>query len=233
MKKTNLLIIPALILSFGAYAPAFAFDYGVTSNGSLNVGIESDQNQAKVSEESSTSADVENEMEANDTEHRSTSSKKEDIGENENATDTEEIELEDSNEHRSNVSIFVHSLLKIANREGGIGAEVRTIAKEQDDDASTTVEAMVKVETRNGFKTFLIGSDYKNLGVIRSELATTANQIARLKILAGLTVSAQDENELNAQIKLLEADQAKVEAFVKAHESQFSLFGWFVKLFVK
>lgn len=220
----------AVMLSVGTYAPAFAFDYGVSTDNSVSagVGIGAGNSQAKVSAESSTSAEV-----------KGNSQKASSDNSNEghfSASSTASTTLPGSANadlHRSAVSMFVLNLLKVANREGGIGAEVRTIAQAQNDSASTTAQAMTKVETRSGFKTFLIGSDYKNLGMIRSELAKTANQIERLKVLAGLAVNAQDKAELNAQISLLEADQAKVDAFVTAHENRFSMFGWFVKIFVK
>ncbi len=135
--------------------------------------------------------------------------------------------------HRSTVASFVESLLSVANREGGIGAQVRVIAQAQNDSASTTAEAITKVESRNSLKTFLIGSDYKNLGQLRSEIVTTQNNIDQLKKLEAQATSDADKAELTVQIKALEDSQVKVEAFVKAHESSFSLFGWFVKLFVK
>ncbi len=136
-----------------------------------------------------------------------------------------------SAEHRSAVATFVKSLLPIANRQPGIGAQVRAIAQEQGNSASTTAEAMAKVETRSGLKSFLLGSDYKNLGVIRSELAKTDNQVSKLTTLRDDTFNLNDraalENELNALVKV----RADIDAFVKANESKFGLFGWFTKMF--
>src|SRR3989338_8415290 len=48
--------------------------------------------------------------------------------------------------HRSTVAAFVQSLLNVANREGGIGAQVRVIAQTQSNAASTSAEAITKVE---------------------------------------------------------------------------------------
>lgn len=138
-----------------------------------------------------------------------------------------------SETHRSVVANFVHSLIKVADREGGIGAEVREIAKSQNDSATTTTSAMVKVERKGSFRTFLFGSDYKNLGVIRSEIATTTNNIARLKLLLDKATTTTDRAELNIQIQALETELSKINAFITARENRFSLFGWFNKLFVK
>ena len=134
-------------------------------------------------------------------------------------------------EHRSAVAILVRSLLAVADREGGIGTEVRAVAQAQQDSASTSATAIDHVEARNDLLVFLIGSDYKNLGVIRSEAATTENSISRLERLRDQASSTEAKAELSAQITVLETEQVKLETFVEAHESAFSLFGWFVKLF--
>ncbi|MFA5754106.1 MAG: hypothetical protein WC905_01955, partial [Patescibacteria group bacterium] len=76
----------------------------------------------------------------------------------------EQINIED---HRSTVANFVMGLENIANRETGIGQQVRTIAQQQNQSASTTMQVMEKVQTRSKVKTFFFGNDYKNLGTLR------------------------------------------------------------------
>ncbi|HYF10003.1 MAG TPA: hypothetical protein VD967_00115 [Candidatus Paceibacterota bacterium] len=138
-----------------------------------------------------------------------------------------------SAEHRSAVASFVQKLLSVADRDGGIGSEVRAVAKSQNDSASTSAEAIAKVEAKGKLRTLLFGADYKNLGQLRSEMATTANNIAKLKNLLSRATSEEVKADLSAEIKALENFEAKIEAFVKAHESSFSLFGWFTKAFSK
>jgi hypothetical protein len=138
-----------------------------------------------------------------------------------------------SESHRSAVAVFVQSLLSVADREDGIGPEVREIARAQNDSASTTTIAMSKVENRGSFRTFLFGSDYANLGVMRSQIATTTNNINRLKTLLEQTTNEQDRRELTVQIQALEIEQARISAFIKTNESKFSLFGWFNKLMTR
>lgn len=136
-----------------------------------------------------------------------------------------------STEHRSAVSAFVKSLLLVADRDGGIGPQVRIIAKEQNDAASSTAEAITKVEDRGSVRKFFFGSDYKNLGVIRSELATTDKNIARLSALANVETDVLIKAELETQIDVLKDEQVKLNAYIEDHEDGFSLFGWFVKMF--
>jgi len=146
-----------------------------------------------------------------------------------NATSSGQINAE---EHRSAVANFVQTLLNAADREqGGIGEQVRVIAQQQNDSEATTSQAMDKVQTRNKIKTFLIGSDYKNLGKLRSETVQTRNRIEQLNRLMENTQNATDTAEIQSQIQTLEQEQTKIENFIKAQEGKFSLFGWLLKLF--
>jgi len=135
-------------------------------------------------------------------------------------------------EHRSAVANFVQGLLNVADREeGGIGQQVRVIAQQQNDSEGTTTQAIEEVEKRNKIKTFLFGSDYKNLGVLRSEMVHTRNRLDQLNRLMTNTQNATDTAETQSQIQILEQEQTKIENFIKAQEGKFSLFGWLLKLF--
>lgn len=138
-----------------------------------------------------------------------------------------------SEQHKSAVSAFVKNLLQVADRDGGIGEQVRAIAQQQKETIDATVQAVEKVQKRNKVKTFLIGSDYKNLGALRSEMVQTRNRIEQLNRLAENTQDEGVKTEIENQIKALEDEQTKIENFIKTNESKFSLFGWFVKLFNK
>jgi flagellar hook-length control protein FliK len=135
--------------------------------------------------------------------------------------------------HRNAVSTFVQKLLDVADREGGIGNEVKAVAAEQEKNKDKIANAIDIVKNRNPLKTFLIGADYKNIGELRSEMVTTENHINQLNNLLGKTTSSGDQAILQSQITTLQQEKTKIENFVKTNESQFSLFGWLVKLFSK
>jgi hypothetical protein len=133
-------------------------------------------------------------------------------------------------EHRSAVAEFVQNLLDTADRDGGIGEEVRKVAQEQNDDKDDTAEKIDEINNRSGFKTFFIGTDYKNLGDLRSQVAKTGNQIDRLtRLLEKATGTTKDD--LQDEIDALKKEQKKLMDFIDDNDSKFSLFGWFVKLF--
>lgn len=136
-----------------------------------------------------------------------------------------------SEEHRSEMSKFVNGLLGSSERVGGIGKQVSALAKAQASFSGKVADSIKTVESRNGFKTFLIGSDYKNLGAIRSDIVLTANRLDQLEKELEKVASSTEKADIQKQIDDMKAYQTKLEAFVKANESRFSLFGWAVRLF--
>jgi hypothetical protein len=100
------------------------------------------------------------------------------------------------------ISEFVENILKIANKNG-IGEQVRVVAQELNQSASTSIQAMEKVQTRSKIKTFLVGSDYKNLGELRSELVQNRNRIEQLTQTMSKIKNATDQIDLQNQIETL------------------------------
>jgi hypothetical protein len=136
--------------------------------------------------------------------------------------------------HRSAVATFVQSLVSVADREkGGIGEQVRVIAQQQNVSGFEVSEEITAVESRGKIKTFLIGSDYKNLGALRSEMVQTRNRIGQLQRLVDKATTEEDKTILQDQITKLEKERTDINKFITDNENKFSLFGWFVKLFTK
>jgi hypothetical protein len=138
--------------------------------------------------------------------------------------------LFDAQEHRSVVANAVQSLLEVADRQGGIGEQVRVIARQQNQSASTTIKAMEKVQERSKMKTFFFGVDYRNLGALRNETVKTSNTLEQLNRLAENIQNEGDRTELQNQIQVLEQEKINIENFTKEQEEKFSLLGWVVKL---
>lgn len=136
--------------------------------------------------------------------------------------------------HRSNVSVYVNNLLELASKaEGNIGEEMRLVAQEQNSSKEKISEAIEKIEKRGSLRTFLIGTDYKNLGKIRSELAKNEARLNKLNRTAEKMTSSTLSATTSEQIANLTKEQEELKNFIKQNESKLSLFGWFVKLFSK
>lgn len=133
-------------------------------------------------------------------------------------------------EHRSQVADSVHKLLNVADHNGKLGEEIRKIAHEQASSSEDVLEAIDKVEKRGKLKTFLIGTDYKNLGALRSEIAKTEARLEALKREMDKFIPLE-QTVIETEISKLEDEQDKLESFVEDNEEVFSLFGWAIKLF--
>ena len=109
--------------------------------------------------------------------------------------------------------------------------QTNEIIKEIDNSKYRILEATKKTEDRGTFKTFLIGSDYKNLGVIQSELEKSKEIAVELIKVADSTTDFAIKEELKMKSEAITIEASNLENFVKERESKFSLFGWFIKLF--
>jgi len=132
--------------------------------------------------------------------------------------------------HRSAVADIVRKLLLDADRDGGIGAEVRAIASLQASSSENSAKAMDTLGNEGGFKKFLLGPDFKSLGDLRSTMMTTQNSIERLTRARDRATSASVRADLDVQITALKGVASSTDAFVKSHQGGFSLFGWLVRL---
>lgn len=153
------------------------------------------------------------------------------------STDQEEESSEqgqqESERHRSRVSKIVRELTALAGKDKNIGEEISQVANGEATTTEEQTDLIKKVEGRNRFKTFLLGSDYKNLGSLRSTLVTTSNHLERLQraLQRVATSSPELAAQLNIQITALAQAKDQVESFIKANENKLSLFGWLVRLF--
>ncbi len=185
----------------------------------------------------------ENEVNINENEDQNNmDDDQEDTNENDDINKIEESQTDDNDdnnmlngeEHRSAVSTFVKNLLDVADREqGGIGEQVRVIAQQQNESKENVASAIDKIKNRSGFKTFFIGTDYKNVGQLRSEMVKTENHINQLKGILDQTVNIENKTSIQMQVQVLEQEQQKISDFLRENENKISLLGWLVKLFNK
>lgn len=135
-------------------------------------------------------------------------------------------------DHRSVVSSFVQKLVTVAdNQEKDTGDQIKAVAQAQDESKDTVSNIIDQVDNRSWLQTFFVGTDYKNLGQLRSELVKTRNQLNQLNTLLNKVTNTEDKTALQQQIQTLEQEQQKITNFIDTNESKFSLFGWVAKMF--
>ncbi len=132
--------------------------------------------------------------------------------------------------HKSDIAKIVAELKALSDKDAKIGAELKAIAKEQEDGHEQVEKAMKSLEERGKFKTLLFGTDYKSVGSIRSELVKSENHIDRLTKSLEKVTDPVVKADLEKQIEALKKAHGDALAFVDAKEDSFSLLGWLVKL---
>ncbi|HEX5774923.1 MAG TPA: hypothetical protein VFY28_03125 [Candidatus Paceibacterota bacterium] len=218
-------LVAVLALTYGTTVRADEHGLGVSLDARADVEL-----RKNADDDSATTTD--DDGETDEDEDKGKTKVKANAGAKATTTDETETDVRGQGEaHRSAVATFVHSLLALADRDGGIGAEVRAVAQSQNDAASSTAEAMAKVEKRSALATLLIGTDWKSIGSLKKDIRRTESDIERLEALLDEATDAAVRAELETQIEALVDAQTELEAFVEEHESTFSLFGWFTKLF--
>jgi|JI10StandDraft_1071094.scaffolds.fasta_scaffold203571_2 cytoskeletal protein RodZ len=243
MKKNlkSLLFIVALIISIVPVSYAFAKDGDRSENERIESSSDDSNNENESEDENKNDSDSNDDSKNDDSSNDSDSDKDDDSKDDSNDDSNDDSGKDDSNDddvknitgdqHKSAVAKFVESLEKIADKDKKVGEQVREIAKAQQEMDESIADAIDKVKKRSKFATFLIGTDYKNIGKIRSESVKTDQRIVKLETLAGEAATLEIKETLNKEIQAIKDEQLKLDNFIKVNEQTFSLFGWFAKLF--
>lgn len=107
-----------------------------------------------------------------------------------------------------------------------VGNQIQQVATEQEQTQAETVDAIAEVESRGKVKTFLIGTDYKNLGQLRSSLVHNRNEIRKLTKSLTQVQAPEEKALIEAQLLTLTQERERIKTVITTNESSFSLLGW-------
>jgi hypothetical protein len=137
---------------------------------------------------------------------------------------------ERAQERMSDVAKRVQEILANREAKGGIGELVREVAREHSEGQATLSARLEKVESRRGALKWLFGNDRKTLLEIKKDATTIDQRIA--KVEAELDSMSEEEREVALDlIEDLKAQRTELLATVEEKDSEFSVAGWFKKLF--
>lgn len=132
---------------------------------------------------------------------------------------------------RSQVATAVQEILRVADRNQGIGQRVRVIAQSRNQNQEQLEAGLEQVKNRGKLRKFFFGPDYKNLNTVEDRLANHTARLAELKAIAEQVSNAADSETLQEQIAVMEQVGAELENEVANETKGFSLFGWLNKMF--
>jgi len=136
-------------------------------------------------------------------------------------------------QRRSRVANAVQEMLKVAERNQGVGQQIKTIAQNQNQNQEEIETTMEQVKNRGRLKKFFFGPDYKNINSVEDRLANHEEKLEQLKQLALQITNAADVATLQGQIEVMEQIGVELENEITEESKGFSLFGWLNKMISK
>ncbi len=160
----------------------------------------------------------------------------ENSGEDKNIKNSTREELIDSNSSKKDKKIkevgqkISKDLKDIADKEPELKNKLVKLADDLEENQEEVADSVKKFENKNKVKTFFAGTDYKNLGQLRSSMVQNGNQIRQLTQLIEQTEDEEIKTALQDQLMTMSQEREEINNFIKEEESTFSLFGWAFRL---
>lgn len=134
-------------------------------------------------------------------------------------------------QRRSRVANAVQEMLQVAERNQGIGQQIRTIAQNQDQNQKEIEMTLEHVKNNKGNVVwrFFFGPN-KYIYMAEGKLAYHAEKLQELKELASQVKNEADVEILEEQIKIMEQAKTELAEEIKEESKGFSLFGWLRRL---
>lgn len=132
-------------------------------------------------------------------------------------------------QRRSQVANAVQEMVKVADRNGGVGERIRLVAQEQNQLQEEAEESLAKAQNRSRFTRFFIGPNYGKLKSVEDRLEMHNEKLEELKTLRE-EVNLDEQALLDEQIEVMEIVTEELEGEVNEDQKGFSLFGWLNRL---
>jgi hypothetical protein len=136
--------------------------------------------------------------------------------------------------HREKIKEAVTNIKEVAEEEKAAGNEevsqdINEVVNQEEQTDDNVAGSIEKVETKNKWKILLAGTDYKNLGQLRSALVHNRNQIRKLTQSMTQMQDPTTQAELETQITTLMQERERIKTVIQQSEDKFSILGWVFK----
>jgi len=133
-------------------------------------------------------------------------------------------------EYMSLVAQKVEELLIARTVKGGIGEQVREVAKEQQVAQGETQEELEKLENRQGLWKKLFGPNYQAIKNLKRQREHNEERIRLLEQLKNQVVNQAEANQIAETTEALTQLNNSLQEQIEAEEDTQSLFGWLFRL---
>ncbi len=239
--KSKILLAGILAASFAFAGNAYAVDQNIKSGTGAQI-----QQQTETANQSE-----DNQIQTHNQQQSQTDGEAGDQAKNQNQTqnqgetnqiqnqEQEAIQAESGNglqtkeQRRSGVANAVQEMLQVAERNGGIGQQVKTIAQTQTQNQEKLEASLQKVQNRKGFAKFFIGPDYGEINNAKKILEQNREQIKQLNQIKNQLSGQSDQQSLAEQLQLLEEANLGIENSLNSSQKGFNLLGWVFRFLAK
>lgn len=153
--------------------------------------------------------------------------------ENQGSKNQNSIGNTNATQRKSQVANAVQQMLQLAERNGGIGEQVRTIAQTQTQNQEKIEANLEKIQGRSGVAKFFIGPNYGEINNAKRTLEQNKEQLKQLNEIKNQLSNQGDQQILTEQIQTLEQANSQIETSLEESQKGFSLLGWMFKWFAK
>ncbi len=134
--------------------------------------------------------------------------------------------------HMSAVATQVQQLLQVRT-EGGIGKQVRQIAREQNQ-AQTQIQTQLNnLDSKNQLLRLLTGTDFGAVKNLQVQIEQNQLRIKQLQELQSQLTNSGDITLVQTAIQTLTDQNTALQDKINLEEQSFSVFGWLFKLLAK
>ena len=133
-------------------------------------------------------------------------------------------------QNQNRVREAVHSFLAMEDLVGGIGPQVREIARNFNNSVQATIRAEQRIERRSAVARFFAGGDEEAAAEIEERVNQNQERIQQLKQLREECDCGAEVKELmRAQIQNMEQEQTRLNELAQREKGSKGLFGWLWK----
>lgn len=135
-------------------------------------------------------------------------------------------------QNMSEVAAQVQWLLQIRTT-GGIGEQVRQVARAQNQAQTQIQEQINKLDSKGKLARIITGTDYGAIKKLEQHLEQNQLRIRQLEQLQNQLTNQEDITAVREAIQALTQENTSLRELINAEEQTGSLFGWLFKLFAK
>ena len=135
--------------------------------------------------------------------------------------------IQNQNQNQNQVRLAAYAFIAAQNLLGNAGPQMATIAGQIDDSSATIANAEKAINTRGAFERFFFGGDTASAATIQKEVTQNQERIAQMTQLLNQSSSTVEvKTTLQAQIRTMTNDQARLQELATREQKQWGLFSW-------